>query len=331
MYTNTPMKTAEAVSMYHPDKICDQISDFLLDIYVQEDKTSRVAIETCGGHGKIFITGEVTSRLKLSNTQIIKLVKDFYEKNFGEEISVLANIVNQSTDIAQGVDTGGAGDQGIMIGYATKENNFYVPNEYLTARNLVDHFDTDAKAQITINNLGEITKGVLSVQGKTQEELTTFLRKNNLPPRTFYINNTGKFDIGGFDADAGCTGRKIVQDAYGPRIPVGGGAFSGKDPTKVDRSAAYMARAIAITELLKLGVDEVFVTLAYAIGEPTPVHAEAKLVSNTKVHYKDIKKDYDLCPQAIIEQLHLLNTKYLFTAKRGHFINKEFAWNNSLS
>lgn len=309
--------TAEAVSCYHPDKICDLIADYILTEYLRQDKNSRVAIEVLGGHGEIVVKGEVTSKVKVN---IKKLVKKFYKKNLGKNIKVKSKIVRQSPEISKGVDKGGAGDQGIMIGYACRENSVYLPQELYLAKCLVDPFKCDAKSQVTIRD-GKISVIVLSVSGKQQKELDKYVReflmiRNEPVEKDFkiYCNPTGSFDVGGFDADCGTVGRKIVNDQYGPRVPVGGGAFSGKDPSKVDRSGAYMARWIALQYLKKYPkAKEVLVKLAYVIGMEEPVMKVAV------VDGKEKTVRYDCRPKAIIKRFKLKDIDYFRVTCQGNF------------
>ena len=267
--------TAEYVSPKHPDKLCDRISDAILAAHLAEDPRARVAVDVAGGHGTVFVVGEVTSRAK--NVNVERIVRDI-----AGDTEVIVRIAKQSPEIARGVDTGGAGDQGIMVGYACDETPEFLPLEYVLARNLCDNlyerWPYDGKTQITIEN-GKITHAVASFQHVKHDELLTvvksWLKTDDLakPHKNMelFINQAGDWDIGGFDADSGLTGRKIVVDAYGPRVPVGGGAFSGKDLTKVDRSGAILARKIAVRELKKHKVHEVLVYLAYVIGKKEPV------------------------------------------------------------
>lgn len=302
---------AESVTYLHPDKICDQISDLLLDEYLQQDPFSRVAIETAGGHGHVALFGEVTSKGSVDHSAV---VKKYYTKITGKNIGVTSYISAQSPEIAQGVDNGGAGDQGMMIGYACSENNQYIPQEMYLARTLLQEFTVDAKSQVTLEN-DKITSVVLSAQGKTQTELMQHIHSCgiHIPTKKIFANYTGSFEMGGFDADSGCTGRKIVVDAYGSRVPVGGGAFSGKDPTKVDRSAAYMARWVALQLLKKSGAKEVLVKIGYAIGRAEPV-IQLAVIDGIETSF-----DYDCRPQSIIEQFDLRRPLYLDVAKNGHF------------
>jgi S-adenosylmethionine synthetase len=319
-------QTVEYVSAWHPDKVCDQISDAIVDACLFQDPKSRVAIETMGGHGQIHLTGEMTTKADILP---IKIAHTIYTSLYPNSPipSISSNIVKQSTDIAQGVDTGGAGDQGIMIGYACNDNPEHMPFELMACRHILAPFATDAKAQVTSNFVDNERKGitdvVLSVAGKTSAELEQYL--SSLPltaDAAKYCNNTGSFEIAGFDADAGVTGRKIVIDQYGPNVPVGGGAFSGKDPTKVDRSGAYMARWIALDLLKKKGVGSVLVKLAYVIGKDQPLMATATLDGLQEIAITN----YDCRPQAIIERFNLLRPLYLQTARDGHFGIKSYPW-----
>lgn len=317
-------KTAESVSPKHPDKLCDQISDAILDAHLTQDPDARVAVDVAGGHGSVFITGEVTSRAK--NINVIEIVKNIA----GEGLNVIENIAQQSPEISQGVDTGGAGDQGIMIGYATNETPEYLPKEFVLARSLNLYlyaiWPYDGKTQVTTSN-GEIHTIVASFQHAPKNELLAAVKKwqqqtaPSSKPVTYHINPAGEWDIGGFDADAGLTGRKLAVDNYGPRIPVGGGAFSGKDASKVDRSAAYMARKIAIDYLKKYEADEAYVTLAYAIGYDQPVQATAN-VDGEEIPVKG----YDLSPRGIIKTLNLKTPVFEATARYGHFGHKDHSW-----
>lgn len=309
---------AESVTYLHPDKICDQVSDILLDAYLKQDPDARVAIEAVGGHGHMALFGEVTSDCKVDHEAV---VCDYYQKITGQDIQVNSHIAKQSPEISQGVDHGGAGDQGIMVGYACSENELRIPQEIYLARKLLKGFNQDGKSQITIED-GVITSVVLSVQGKTQDELKKHIKNIGLEvdPSNVFVNNTGSFEIGGFEADSGCTGRKIVVDAYGPRVPVGGGAFSGKDATKVDRSAAYMARWIALQLLNKYGADEVIVKLGYVIGHDKP------LIKSAYADRQKVDFDYDCRPLAIIERFNLQKPIYLDLAKNGHFGRKKLEW-----
>ena len=295
------IQTAESISNWHPDKICDLIADNIVRECLKQDKKSRCAVEVFGGHGLIIVGGEITTKAIIDYG---KITREFYLKHCNKEIGVITNIVTQSPDIAMGVDKGGAGDQGIMYGYACDENDEFIPQEKFLADRLLEPFTSDAKSQVTIKD-GIVTDIVLSVQGKTQEELRKyvldFCDEYKLTIPNIYCNYTGRFEIGGFDADCGVTGRKIVCDQYGPRVPVGGGAFSGKDFTKVDRSGAIMARHIALNELWKNKAKEVLVKIAYCIGKAEPLMVIA-IIDGVE---KDVSKQYDCRPESIIRKLKL--------------------------
>lgn len=318
-------RTAESVSPKHPDKICDQISDALLDAHLAQDPDARVAIDVAGGHGTVFVTGEVTS--KAAGINVAEIVR-----RIAGDVEVIEHVFAQSPEIAQGVDTGGAGDQGIMVGYATSETAELLPLEVVLSRQLnqyiYEKWDYDGKTQITLTD-GEIVSAVASFQNapknKLQERVESWLEQQTLATVAadveLHINPAGDWQQGGFDADAGLTGRKLIVDNYGPRVPIGGGAFSGKDPSKVDRSAAYAARKVAIDYLKKENAKEVFVYFAYAIGHDQPL--EATVVVDGREECVD---GYDLSPSGIIKLLDLKRPVYEPTARYGHFGHPEFAW-----
>jgi S-adenosylmethionine synthetase len=314
------IRTAEFVSPGHPDKLCDRISDKILDTCLEQDSESRVAIETAGGHGSVHLTGEITTNAELDYESIVKEVSGIDK--------VTHNVVKQSNFIKQGVDVGGAGDQGIMVGYACDENDEYVPEEYRLARSLCryiyEKFPYDGKTQITLDKYKKITHIVASFQNVSKEELEQLVvewldyKVDNI---TIHCNPAGDWSQGGFDADAGLTGRKLVVDNYGPRVPIGGGAYSGKDPSKVDRSAAYMARHIAVKELKKQGLRECWVYLSYAIGEKEPLQATC---SDGHVNW-DVSKKYPVYPNEIIDFLDLKKPIYYETSQWGAYGNG-FRW-----
>lgn len=313
-------RTAESVSPGHPDKLCDQISDAILDAYLEHDPLARVAVETAGGHGKIFITGEVTAKTHVDVPGIVKRITG--------DVELIEHLVKQSPEIARGVDTGGAGDQGIMVGYATSETPEYLPLETVLARRLNQYiyaiWPFDGKTQVTLKN-GEIVAVVASFQNAPsvtlRAEVENWLKNQKVGAELkIHINPTGDWQQGGFDADAGLTGRKLVVDNYGPHIPVGGGAFSGKDASKVDRSAAYMARRIAVDYLKQRKAHEVYCYLAYAIGVAEPVEATVIIDG-----VQEEVQDYDLAPRGIIEFLDLRKPQFEETARYGHFGNG-FTW-----
>jgi S-adenosylmethionine synthetase len=313
------LKTAECVSPSHPDKLCDRISDSVLDAYLTQDPASRVAVEAVGSHGKIFVTGEVTSRAVGVNICAI------VESIVGDTYDISVHVVEQSPEIAQGVDTGGAGDQGIMTGYATRETDTYMPKEYELARNLCQElykkYPYDGKTQVTIDADGAVHSVVASFQNAPQADLRALVESVIPDAKAYHINPAGDWNVGGFDADAGLTGRKIIVDNYGPEIAVGGGAFSGKDPSKVDRSGAYMARRVAVDYLEKYpDAQNVLVKLAYAIGHPEALMAVA-VVDGVP---EDVE-GYDLTPNGIKSFLQLDTPFYGSTAEWGHF-GRGFTW-----
>ena len=310
-------RTAESVSPKHPDKICDQISDAILDAYLVQDPDTRAGIDVAGGHGTVFVTGEVTSTA--AEIDISAIVK-----RLAGDVEVIIRMTKQSAEISQGVDIGGAGDQGIMVGYACNETPEMIPMETVLSRRLNQHiykkWPFDGKTQVTLED-GKIVSIVASFQNAPQAELRESVEQwlSSEPlvkydKIDFHINPAGDWMVGGFEADAGLTGRKLVVDNYGPRIPIGGGAFSGKDPSKVDRSAAYMARKIAVDYLQKNKAQEVYAYLAYAIGYDQPL--EATVIVDGVQH---VIEGYDLSPNGIIQTLDLKRPIYEETARYGHF------------
>lgn len=308
-------KTCEFVSPNHPDKLCDRLADTLLDEYLAQDPKSRVALELVGGHNHIAVSGEVTSNAAVDIPQII-------EKFLGRDYDILVRVSQQSPQIARGVDIGGAGDQGIMIGYATRETANFMPTEYELARNLCkkiyEKFPYDGKTQVSVED-GRPVAVVASFQKSKNDDLLPLV-KAIIPADEYFINPAGEWDLGGFDADSGLSGRKIVIDNYGPEVGVGGGSFSGKDYTKVDRSGAYMARRIAVDLLQSKGAQTVRTKLAYAIGRRDPVMAVAEIDGVTEKI-----TGYDLSPRGIYEFLDLDKIKFAQTAAWGHF-GRGFSW-----
>ncbi len=334
----------EIVFRGHPDKVCDQISDALLDAYLKEDKTSRCGIEVMGGKSKIFITGEVTSKANIDISQIVKRVlKDVgYKTNY----EIINNLGVQSKDIALGTSekVGGAGDQGMMFGYATSETQEMLPLAQVILQKLSIWYDqkrkecpylySDGKAQITgyydeNMNLKKIKYFTVSYQNDekhrdftdnlVKQKCEEICKQYKIEIEKFLINPTGRFEIGGFDGDAGITGRKIVVDSYHSFAKVGGGAFSGKDPTKVDRSGAYKAREIAKEYLKKYNLKWCQVQLSYAIGLEKPL---AIYIDSDKGSILASEKLYEKCtPKNIIKDLNLYYISYEEKAKFGHFIN----------
>ncbi len=318
-------KTAESVSPKHPDKICDQISDAILDAYLGIDPNARVAVEAVGGHGKVFIVGEVSSS---AHPEIEPIAK-----RLAPNCEIEVRLVKQSPEIAHGVDTGGAGDQGIMVGYACNETPELLPLEVVLSRKLNQYlykkWPYDGKTQVTLKD-GQINSIVVSFQNAPQSELKSAVNQwlSNVSDINYqisdinlHINPAGDWHQGGFDADTGLTGRKLVVDNYGPSIPIGGGCFSGKDPSKVDRSAAYIARKIAVDYLKARSAKEVFVHLAYAIGRAEPLEATVTIDGK-----QEVVEGYDLTPKGIIELLDLKKPIYEQTARYGHFGHTGFTW-----
>lgn len=323
----TEYRTAESVSPKHPDKLCDQISDAILDAHLKEDPLARVAVDVAGGHGKVFVTGEVTSRAR--NVDVEATVR-----RIAGDVEVIVHLAEQSPEIAAGVDTGGAGDQGIMVGYACRETPEMLPLEVAMSRSLnqflYERWPFDGKTQVTVRG-GEMMSIVASFQNAAKAELeeavkewarsqkynasgACFVKGRNGNPE-LHINPAGDWSLGGFDADAGLTGRKLAVDNYGPRIPIGGGAFSGKDPSKVDRSAAYMARKIAVDYLeQRPNAEEIYTRLAYAIGVAEPLEATVIIDGAAEPI-----QGYDLTPSGIIKMLNLRRPIYEETATYGHF------------
>lgn len=344
------IKTVESVTEGHPDKVCDQISDALLDEYLKQDPDSRVAIECFGGHNLLVIGGEVTSKAKIEPEYIAAQV--YKEIGYINDLEILTHIEEQSPDIAMGVDRGGAGDQGIMYGFATNETSEFLPKPVVMAHNLTGRLaflrknhpkfgwlGPDGKAQVTFE--GKKLKTVLvstqHLRDMENDDLRSFLVSHLIEPIVgdingveILINPTGKFIKGGFEADTGLTGRKIMVDTYGGLLPHGGGAFSGKDATKVDRSAAYMARFAAKNIVANGLAKSCLVSVAYAIGKAEPLMLRA--VSGDGKDLSDILKDkFDFKPLAIIERLGLKRPLYLKTAAYGHFGKDGLPWEETVS
>jgi len=310
-------RTAESVSPGHPDKICDQISDAILDAYLSCDSHARVAVEACGGHGTVFLTGEVSATHYVDVVPIVK--------RLAGEVKIIEHIVKQSPEIARGVDAGGAGDQGIMVGYACSETPELLPLETVLSRRLNEalykRWPYDGKTQVTLRD-GVVESLVASFQNVDRASLRgaveSWLKSEPLakPAKdiALHINPAGDWNQGGFAADAGLTGRKLVVDNYGPGVPIGGGAFSGKDATKVDRSAAYMARRVAVDYLRHYDAKEVYCYLAYAIGYAQPLEVTV-IVDGVQQRVEG----YDLTPSGIIAALELTTPQFEQTARYGHF------------
>ncbi len=380
---NLRLFTSESVTEGHPDKICDQISDTILDAMLEQDRNSRVAVETMVTTGLVHLAGEVTTEgyveiPQLVRKKVLAIGYNSSEIGFdGASCGVSISIGQQSPDIAQGVDVGlearldasndrfdaqGAGDQGIMFGYATNETSNYMPIAIDTSHKLAQRLSEvrksgqlaflrpDGKTQVTVGFEGNVPKTidtvVLSTQhnpGVSHAELAEKVRQAVIDPvisetgldlsnTKFLINPTGKFEIGGPMGDAGLTGRKIIVDTYGGAARHGGGAFSGKDPSKVDRSAAYAMRWVAKNVVAAELADRAEVQVAYAIGVARPVGLYVETFGTEKVATEKIvaaiNKSFDLRPRAIIEALDLLRPIYSQTAAYGHFGRElpDFTW-----
>ena len=365
--TGRHLFTSESVTEGHPDKIADQISDGILDAILAQDPLARVACETLVTTGLAVVAGEITTTCTIDTQRIVRQVitdVGYTRAKYGydaETCAVLSSIHEQSRDIGQGVDTGGAGDQGMMFGYACSETPELMPLPIMLAHKLtrglselrragtLNFLRPDGKSQVTVEYDGDKPMRVEAVVVSTQHaaevdnetlrrELTEKLIKPSIPANMMdantkvYINPTGRFVVGGPHGDAGVTGRKIIVDTYGGAAPHGGGAFSGKDPTKVDRSAAYVARYVA-KNLVAAGLaTKVLVQLAYAIGVAEPVSVLVDSSGTGKVSDDKlgelVRQHFDLTPKGIISGLDLRRPIYRKTAAFGHFgrSEPEFTW-----
>lgn len=345
MFYKPKTYTVESVTAGHPDKVCDQISDAILDACLKEDPMSRVAVETFGGHGTLMIGGEVTTRAKVDYADV---AREIYKKiGYDHDLDIVVKIVEQSPDIAQGVDTGGAGDQGIMYGYATDETPEFMPETVVKVHALAEKLEKlrqnnpefswlrpDGKTQITIEN-GKIKNVLVSCQhdeAVEKDKIKKLLTEKLITPIIgdlsgidILVNPTGKFVQGGFEADTGLTGRKIMVDTYCGLVPHGGGAFSGKDSTKVDRSAAYMARFAAKNIVAKSLAKECLISVSYAIGKEDPLMVSAINEKGEDIS-KIVREKFDFRPRAIIERLNLRSPIFQKTAAYGHFGRNGFSW-----
>lgn len=342
--------TAESVTAGHPDKICDQISDALLDAYLTQDPNSRVAVESFGAHGLLVIGGEVTTNAQIGAEAIAREV--YRAIGYSEDLEVITRIVTQSPDIAQGVNTGGAGDQGIMYGFACNETPEFLPKAVVLSHALAQGLENlrrkssdctwlrpDGKTQVTMQD-GKIKTVLVSTQHDAAVDQDTIRRTlidkliaplvDEVTAIEILTNPTGLFVQGGFAADTGLTGRKIMVDTYGGLAPHGGGAFSGKDATKVDRSAAYMARFVAKNLVAHGFAKSCLVSVAYAIGRAEPVMVEA-LDENGQQIDKKLLQTFDFRPNAIIERLGLRRPIFKQTAAYGHFGKATLPWEEVLS
>lgn len=336
--------TVESVTQGHPDKVCDQISDAILDAYLKQDKDSRVAVECFGAHGTLLIGGEVTS---LADVDVVSIAQKVYrEIGYTDKLEIITRLQKQSPDISRGVDSGGAGDQGIMYGYANDETAEFLPRGVVLAHKLAKRLEElrktkkiawlkpDGKTQVTIKNnkVAAVLVSTQHSQNVTQEEIRKTLKEKLIYPIVgklaedkIFINPTGNFVLGGFVADTGLTGRKIMVDTYGGLIPHGGGCFSGKDASKVDRSGAYMARFVAKNIVANGLAKECLVSVAYAIGKKEPLMVSA-LDEKGRALNKIVEKNFDFTPQAIRKQLKLDQPIFQKTASYGHFGKKGLPW-----
>ncbi len=357
--------TSESVTEGHPDKLCDYISDNILDEYLKQDKNSRVAVETFASKDKIIVSGEVTSNGKVDVENIVrKVLREIGYDNKETDIdyktcNIEVNIVSQSNDIAIGVDCGGAGDQGIMFGYACNETEEYMPLAISLAHklakkltevrknNVIPYLRPDGKTQVTIEYEDEKPKRVDTILISNQHldginmetlknDIINKVIKEVVPQKylddntKYIVNPTGRFVIGGPLGDTGLTGRKIIVDTYGGYAHHGGGAFSGKDATKVDRSAAYMLRHVAKSIVANGFATKCEIQIAYAIGIAEPVSIFVNTFNTNTIPEEEIickvKEKFDLTPNGIINTLELKNPIYSRTTNYGHFGKNNLKW-----
>lgn len=368
--------TSESVTEGHPDKVCDLISDSILDAMLEQDPTSRVACETCVNNNFVLVMGEVTTNAKIDVESVVRnaireigYTKEEYGFN-ADTCEIKIMLKKQSSDIALGVDSSmeeksgeelgeGAGDQGIIFGYACNETDTFMPAPihyahklaerltFVRKSGIIKYLRPDGKTQVTVEYDGDKVKRIDTIVVSTQhddniehEEIEKDIIENVVRPTIpselldentkYYINPTGRFVIGGPVGDSGLTGRKIIVDTYGGYAPHGGGAFSGKDPTKVDRSAAYMMRKIA-KDIVKQGLAEkCLIQVAYAIGVAKPVSVCVETFGTGKVSNQEILekiiKEYDMTPKGIIRALNLRTPMYKTTTNYGHFGKDYLAW-----
>ncbi len=357
--------TSESVTEGHPDKLCDTISDKILDECLKQDKYSRVAVETFASKNKITIAGQITTSANIDIEKIARsTIKEIGFDNEKTDIDyrtcdVDINITKQSNDIALGVDIGGAGDQGIMFGFATNETENYMPYAIYVAHklskrltevrkeNIIPYLRPDGKTQVTVEYENEFPKRIENVLISTQhlegvdietlrKDITKMVINEVIPKEMMdnntkiYINPTGRFVIGGPLGDTGLTGRKIIVDTYGGYARHGGGAFSGKDATKVDRSAAYMARHIAKNIVANGYANKCEIQLSYAIGIEEPLSIYVNTFGTNKISEEEIidkiKNKFDLTPNGIIKYLNLQEPIFSKTTNYGHFGKEYLPW-----
>ena len=357
--------TSESVTEGHPDKLCDTISDMILDECIKRDKNARVAVETFASGNQITIAGQITLKDRLPIRKIVReKIKEIGFDNENIDMNyktckIYTNITKQSPDIAMGVDVGGAGDQGIMFGYASDETENYMPYAIDMAHKLarkltevrkekvIPYLRPDGKTQVTVEYEGDVPKRIETILISTQHEenvkqddlkqdiiekvIRTTVPENMIDENTkIYINPTGRFVIGGPLGDTGLTGRKIIVDTYGGYSRHGGGAFSGKDPSKVDRSAAYMMRHIAKNIVANGYAKKCEIQVSYAIGMKEPLSICVNTFGTGKKSEEElvelIKENFDLTPDGIIKYLDLKRPIYSKTTNYGHFGKNDLPW-----
>ena len=371
--------TSESVTAGHPDKVCDNISDAVLDAILSQDSCARVACECSATTNLVLIMGEITTTAKVDVKEVAKeVIREigYTDENTGfsaDTAEIIVKLNKQSPDIAMGVDSSqedadggdvynkiGAGDQGIMFGYACKETEEYMPLPIMLSHKMCEKLEEvrksgeltylrpDGKGQVTVEydkNGKPLRIEAIVLSSQHNESVTTEKLREDLKEKVidkvfpkeyldentkYYINPTGRFEVGGPNGDSGLTGRKIIVDTYGGKCPHGGGAFSGKDPTKVDRSATYMARYVCKNVVASGLAEECQVQFAYAIGVANPVSVVVNTFGTGKVSddilADIIVKEFDLRPSAIIEKLQLRKPVYRQTASYGHFGRDIFAW-----
>ena len=340
--------TVESVMQGHPDKVCDQISDAILDAYLMQDPKARVAIECLGTYGLLVIAGEVSSNAQVDYKKIAR--ETYRNIGYTDKVKIIERVSQQSPEISSGVDVGGAGDQGIMYGYATSETTSMLPKPVEQVQRMMKMLTDlsqsskkyfglgpDGKGQLTYRD-GRLQTILISVQHEVGWSLCELFQliKQDFLPRVFddlsgvevLINPTGKFTVGGFTADTGLTGRKIMVDTYCGLVPHGGGAFSGKDASKVDRSGAYYARYVAKNIVAQGLAKKALVSVAYAIGKADPLMVDVQTcgTGNVSNALEFVKKNFDFRPQNMIEELELHRPIFQKTASFGHFGYPDYSW-----
>ena len=359
--------TSESVTEGHPDKLCDLISDSILDECLKQDKNSRVAVETFAANNSITVAGQITSKADFNIEELVRnIIKEIGYDNSNTDIDyrtckIVTDITKQSPDISMGVDNGGAGDQGIMFGYACNETENYMPYAINIAHKLsrrladvrkdgtINYLRPDGKTQVTVEYENDIPKRIETILISTQhldnidmDILKEDIIKNVIKPivpekmmdeqTKIYINPTGRFVIGGPLGDTGLTGRKIIVDTYGGYARHGGGAFSGKDPSKVDRSAAYMLRFIAKNLVANGYAKKCEIQISYGIGVKEPLSIFINTFGTSKISEEElielVKKNFDLTPEGIINYLNLREPIYTKTTNYGHFGKEGLSYEN---